>query len=90
MTEAESFINVVTGYNWSDTYSSENADVKGILKEAASNLAAIYVLNYDYSVLTAVTTRFEMEDRIGILLFRFNECIKILKETGSNKFIQDA
>src|SRR3990167_2959767 len=65
MTEAESYINVVTGFNWSDTYSSENVDVKQILKEAASNLAAIYVLNYDYN--SASVTRLEMEDRINVL-----------------------
>lgn len=29
--QAESIINVMTRYNWSDAYASLNADVKGIL-----------------------------------------------------------
>jgi len=90
ISEAESYINVVTGYNWSDTYAVENVDVKEILKEAASNLAAIYVLNYDYSSITAATSRIEAEDRISVLNYRFEKCIEILKEAGTNKFIQDA
>ena len=84
--QAESYINCVTGFNWSDTYATENVDVKGILKEAASNLAAIYVLNFDFN--SASVPRIEIEDRINVLWARLQECIKILKEAGTNKFIQ--
>ena len=44
MTEAEAFINVATRKNFSDAFSALNTDVKGALKEIASNLAAIYVI----------------------------------------------
>lgn len=87
ITQAESYINVATGKNWSDAYSALNVDVKGILKEAASNLAAIYVIQFDFAVTGG--TRIEAEDQINVLMFRFNECIKILREVGSEKFITD-
>ena len=90
MTQAESFINVATGFNWSDVYSTLNVDVKGILKEAASNLAAIYVLNYGYLLEIADSDRIVQENKISILLYRFNECMKILREVGTNKFISGA
>ena len=64
MTQAESEINVATRKNWSDSYSSLNTDVKGILKEAASNLAAIYVIQFDMS---GFTSRGEAESMITIL-----------------------
>ena len=64
MTQVESQINVFTRYNWSDAYSSLNADVKGLLKEIASNLAAIYVIEYDMS---GFTSRVEAEDMINVL-----------------------
>lgn len=87
MTQAESYINIATGKNWSDIYTTLNTDVKGILKEAASNLAAIYVITYNMS---GFTSRIEAEDMINILLFRTNQVIKILKEIGSKKFITEA
>src|SRR3990167_5656490 len=90
MTEAESYINVLTGFNWSDDYSTLNVDVKGILKEAASNLAAIYVLNYDYTTVTSATSRIELEDRVNLLWARFNQCIKVLREVGSQEFMRTA
>ena len=47
--QADSVINCVTRFNWSDKYSSLNVDVKNILTEASSNLAAIYCICYDQS-----------------------------------------
>ena len=90
MTQAESYINVVSGKNWSDVYTTLNVDKRGILKEAASNLAAIYVLNYNLGLISTVTSRTEAEDRITVLWERFQQCIEVLKETGTTKFISDA
>lgn len=64
MTQAESRINAVTRFNWSDAYAGLNADTKGILKEVASNIAAIYVIQFDMS---GFTSRTEAEDMINIL-----------------------
>ena len=38
MTQAESTINVLTRFNWSDAYSGLDVDVKGILKEAKDEI----------------------------------------------------
>ena len=87
MTQAESYINVATGFNWSDNYSALNVDVKGILKEAASNLAAIYVIQFDMSVFTS---RIEAEDMINVLFARFVQCMDILTNIGTEKFMRGA
>ena len=75
--QAESRINAESEYNWSDAYSGLNADVKGILKEAASNLAAIYVINYDMS---GFTSRAEAVNMVNILYSQYVDCIKVLRE----------
>ena len=90
MTQAESYINVATGKNWSDAYSGLNVDVKGILKECASNLAAMYVLNYDATAIKTANGLIEFEDRLIVLFARVKECIKILNETGSQTFMENA
>ena len=64
MTQVESRINLVTRFNWSDAYAGLNTDVKGLLKEVASDLAAIYVIIYDMS---GYTSRVEAEDMINVL-----------------------
>jgi len=90
ISQAESYINAASRKNWSDEYTGLNADIKGILKEAASNLAAIYVLNYDLGTISAATSRAEAEDRITILWERFQQCIEVLKEIGTTKFLSEA
>ncbi len=58
--QAESRINAVTRFNWSDVYTTLDADLRDILKEAASNLAAIYIINADtdaFGILAAAQTR---------------------------------
>lgn len=84
ISQAESFINVLTGRNFSDSYTTLNADLKYILKEAASNLAAIYVLQYDTS---GITRQREAENRLNILWQRFIMCIKLLNQEGAKNFI---
>jgi len=85
MSQAESFINVATKKNWSDVYSALNADVKGILKEAASNLAAVYVISYDMS---GYTSRAEAENIINILMARLTQCIAFLIDKNQQEFIE--
>lgn len=87
VTQAESFINVATRKNFSDVYSSLNVDVKGILKEAASNLAAIYVINYDYVGYPTIS---HVEDMIKTLYKRAFDCINILKDNKMETFMVGA
>jgi hypothetical protein len=83
--QAEGFVNVATRKNWCDAYSTLNSDVKQILQDAVSCLAAIYVINYDMS--SANCSRIEFEDRINILYKRVMDCIEVLK---ASKFITGA
>ena len=87
MTQAESKINVLSQYNWSDNYAALNADVKGILKEAASNLAASYVIQYDMS---GFTTRYEAETMLDVLKDNFNQALSLLKDIKKRDFMNDA
>ena len=87
MTEAESEINAVTRYNWSDAYAGLNADVKGILKSAASNLAAIYVIQYD---MDSFPTLRQAEDMVNILRDGYQRAISLLKDQKRKVFIDGA
>jgi beta-galactosidase/beta-glucuronidase len=87
MTQAEATINVMTRYNWSDAYSGLNVDVKGILKEAASNLAAIYVIQFDFSNFNS---RSEAEDMVTILRDGFNRNIQLLQQIAQQDFTNGA
>lgn len=84
ITQAESTINVMTRRNWSDDYAGLNVDVKGILKEAASNLAAMYVIQFDMS---GFTTLGEAESMITILRDGFIRNISILRDKQMETFI---
>ena len=86
MTQAESVINTACRFNFSDAYSSLNADTKGILKDAASNLAAIYVITYDMS---GYTSRIEAEDIINVLRDAALRDIALLKDKQSTDFIRE-
>jgi len=86
MTQVESLINVLTRHNWSDDYSSLNADVKGVLKEVASNLAAIYVIQYD---LGTIGMR-EAENRVNILRDAALRGLAVLRDKKQQTFMEDA
>lgn len=76
-TQVESLINNVTRINYSDTYAALNVDVKQTLKEVASNLAAIYVIQYDMS---GYTTLIEAEDMITVLRDAAIRGLSLLKD----------
>jgi len=87
MTQVESLINSVCRYNFSDNYSALNVDVKNILKEVASNLAAIYVIQYDMS---GFTSRTEAEDMINVLRDGALRGISLLRDKKVQDFINGA
>ena len=87
MTQAESLINVLCRYNFSDNYSTLNADVRGLLKEVASNIAAIYVITYDMS---GFTTRIEAEDMVNILRDAALRGLSLLRDKKNQDFINGA
>lgn len=90
--QAESYINVATRKIWATTTalfaSGLAAGVRGILTEAASNLAAIYCIEYDMSGATQTTLeRIDSEDKINVLYRRAMDCIKLLQEEDSKHFM---
>ena len=87
MTQVESQINLLCRKNYSDDYSGLNADVKGVLKEVASNLAAIYVIQYDMS---GYTSRTEAEDMVNILRDAALRGLSLLRDKEAQRFINDA
>ena len=87
MTQAESEINVATRFNWSDAYSGLNTDVKGILKEAASNLAAMYAISYDMS---GFTTIFEAQTMLDHLNASYLRALSLLRDIKQQDFMNGA
>ena len=85
ISQAESEINGATRYNWSDKYSTLNDDVKGILKEAASNLAAIYIICYDMSGYMSLS---EAESMITILRDGYTRCLQFLRDIKTQTFME--
>ena len=84
ITEAESYINVLTRNNYTDSYATLNVDTKKILQEASSNLAAIYAIQWN---MAGYTSRIEAEDMINILWARFKQCIKLLEDQKAVTFL---
>ena len=87
MTQAESQINAVTRFNWSDAYATLNTDTKGLLKEVASNLAAIYVIQFDMS---GFTSRTEAEDMIDVLRDAATRGLSLLRDKKTKEFLEGA
>jgi hypothetical protein len=87
VSQAESTINVMTRKNWSDLYSGLNTDVKKILSETASNLAAIYVISYDMGGYTNLT---EASNMVNILRDVALRNISILRDLKQQDFMNNA
>lgn len=85
---AESYINVASGYNWSDWYTAYSAtypDVSQLLVDVATNLVAIYVINYDMSGFTNIQ---EAVARINTLWAMIEKEIALLKEEAKKDFLR--
>ena len=83
--EAESYINVLCGYNFSDNYATLNVDVKKILTEACSNLVAVYGISYD---IGCYSEEEKVSDVLSNLNLRFTACINLLKDASSVEYIK--
>ncbi len=83
ISQAESFVNNATRFDWSTAYAALAAEVKHTLTEAVSNLAAIYMINYD---MGGYTSRTEAEIMINVLKQRADECIAVLIDKKGETF----
>jgi len=86
MTEAESYINAKCRFNFSDVYSTLNADTKGILQEASSCIAGNYVIQYDMS---GFSSRIEAEDMINVNRDRYMAAIQLLGDKKVTDFVRE-
>ena len=86
MFQAESYINSVCRFNFSDNYSTLNVDTKGILQECATCIAAIYVVQYDMS---GYDSRIEAEDIINVLRDAYLRDVQLLRDKKVSDFIRE-
>lgn len=85
---AESYINVSSGYNWSDWYAALAAtypDVAKILVDTATSKAAIDIINYDMSGFTNIQ---EAVSRQNMLWENVKQNIILLKEQKNKDFLR--
>ncbi len=82
--QAEGTINAVTRFNWVKTYSSLTDDVRFILNDVASDLAAIYAITYDMS---GFTDRVEAETMINVYRDAALRGLSILKNQEVKTFM---
>ena len=86
MNQAESLINSITRFNWSDAYAALDVDVKAILKIAGSAKAAMMVINYD---TRGWSTR-QITLIINVLRDEYDMATKELKDMKVKRFINKA
>ena len=85
--QAESWVNVTTHFNWTDSYSTLNADVKHLLTDAVSSKVAMLGINYDMS---GYTSRVEAETMLDVLRDTVVKAIELLKEQNNKIFMEQA
>jgi hypothetical protein len=85
--QAECYINALTKYNWIDAYSGLDADRKLLLELLASNLTAIYMIQYDMS---SYSSRSEAETMIDVLYSMLQQGLKRLEEEKIRDFVTGA
>jgi len=83
----EGNINVASGMDWSTwwgIYAASYPYVAELLRDAATNLGAIYIINYDMSGFTNIQ---EAVSRINTLYAIYISELALLKEEGKKDFI---
>lgn len=85
--QAESFVNSVCRYNFSDDYAGLNDDVKYIISDVVSSLVAIQAISYDMS---GYSSRTEAEDVINVLRDGVLRNMSILRDKKVQDFISGA
>lgn len=85
--EAESEINCVCTYNFSDVYATLNDDVKKLLTIACTAYVAIQAITYNMS---GFTSRIEAEDMINVHRDTYLRTLKLLREKKTQDFMNNA
>jgi len=84
---AESTVNCMCRYNFSDAYAGLNADIKGLLSDVCSSLVAIEAICYDMS---GYDSRTAAEDQINVLRDGALRGLSILRDKKTQDFINGA
>ncbi len=84
--QAEGTICTMARYDFVDNFDSLTDHAKKILEEAASNLAAIYIISYDMS---GYTQRIMAEDLINILRDAALRNISILRDQKAVTYLKN-
>ena len=83
--QAESYVNCLTRFNWSDWYAgSPNVDFKYLITEATTNIVAIYAIKYDFWSFPTIE---ESEDAINVLWARTDKVLELLKDQNVQTFM---
>jgi hypothetical protein len=85
--QVESLINCTARENFSDTYATLNADVKGLLSEIESDLVAMYLIQFN---MAGFTSRVEAEDMVNILRDAALRGLSILRDKKTIDFMNGA
>jgi len=86
MAEAESTINSDVSHNFSDDYAALDADVKSILKMAATELAALDVESYDINSIGRSTAIHSANKHLE----KYDRAITILRNKRKQGFVKNA
>ena len=81
---AESRINAECEHNYTDDFAGLDSDVKYLLSDAASNLVAIYGINYN----PTITQIGVIETMLNTLRDHYMQCIKLLKNKEVQAFME--
>jgi len=85
---AESFINCVVTYNFSDTYAAGlNADIKYIISDIVSSIIAIEGIQYDTK---GYITPQEAADKVNTLRDSKNQALAVLRIKNTQDFMNNA
>lgn len=84
---AESTVNAVCRFNFSDKYAGLNADTKGILNDIVSSLVAIEAISYDMS---GYTSRTEAENMVNIQRDAALRGLSLIRDKKVQDFINGA
>ena len=84
---AESMVNSMARFNFSDAYAALNVDVKHLLGDICSSFVAIEAISYDMS---GYTSRTEAEDIINVLRDGMLRNLSILRDKKVQDFMNGA
>jgi hypothetical protein len=85
--QAESFLNCLAKYNYSDKFSTLNVDVKYILTEYEARYVAICAISYN---MAGYTTRTEAENMINVHIYRMKQIEFLIANNNYGTYMQGA